>query len=130
MSKRVLFRVFPIFAVAAVAAVAVYAAGTGRSFAQEPTATTPNFKVAFLGDQGLNADAVAVLQLVQSEGADMVLHQGDFGYNEADSQTPTNWENQINSILGANFPYFGSVGNHDVGHWAQYQQLLQDRLDR
>ena len=31
----------------------------------------PNFKVAFIGDQGVNSNAVAVLQLIKSEGADM-----------------------------------------------------------
>ena len=32
----------------------------------------PNFKVAFIGDQGLGANSVAVLQLIRDEGADMV----------------------------------------------------------
>ena len=94
------------------------------------TETTPNLKAAFLGDLGLSGNAQAALQLVQAEGADIVLHQGDFGYNETDSLTPTNWDERITSILGGNFPYFGSVGNHVVGQWTDYQQLLQARLDR
>lgn len=91
-----------------------------------PATTPDNFKVAFIGDQGLGAESVAVLQLIREEGASMVLHQGDFEYTD----NPDAWEQQINSILGADFPYFASVGNHDVRAWTGYQQKLIDRLDR
>lgn len=94
-------------------------------YAQEPAQPPPNFKVAFIGDQGLGANAQAVLTLIQSEGAAMVLHQGDFDYLD----NPDAWDQQINDILGSTFPYFASVGNHDVGQWAGYQQKLQARLD-
>ena len=107
----------------------------------EPTDTVPavdnathtdaNLKVAFIGDQGINSNAKAVLQLIEDEGADMVLHQGDFDYQ----QNPQAWENQVNGILGPNFPYFGSVGNHDLegNSWSEangYQDRLEDRLTR
>ena len=39
-------------------------------------------KVAFIGDQGLSANARAVLQLIKDEEADFVLHQGDFDYDD------------------------------------------------
>lgn len=91
-----------------------------------PTSTTPNFKVAFLGDQGLTAGSRAVLQLIKDEGAQMVLHQGDFDYTD----NPTAWDDQITSVLGANFPYFAVIGNHDVTQWAGYQQKLAERLAR
>ena len=42
--------------------------------------------------------------------------------------TPTAWDNTITSILGASFPYFASVGNHDVSAWSGYQQKLATRL--
>lgn len=89
-----------------------------------------NLKVAFLGDQGFNADAEAVLQLIKNEGADIVMHQGDLGYNEADPQSVVDWEDQINAILGPDFPYFASIGNHDIPQWPAYQQKLQERLER
>ena len=101
----------------------------GPAFAQ--TITPPNFKVAFIGDQGFNSNSVAVLQLIANENADMVLHQGDFDY----VNNPTVWNDQINDILGPAFPYFASVGNHDEFAWSTdhgfgtYQQKLQDRLD-
>ncbi|MBI2337477.1 MAG: metallophosphoesterase [Deltaproteobacteria bacterium] len=92
-----------------------------------PTPETPeNFTVAFIGDQGLGSDSQAVLQLIEDEGADMVLHQGDFSYND----DPDTWDQQINDILGDSFPYFASIGNHDEAAWSGYQQKLQTRLDK
>ncbi|MCH7698465.1 MAG: metallophosphoesterase [Chloroflexi bacterium] len=94
-----------------------------------PAAPPPNFKVAFIGDLGIGANAEAVLQLILDEGADMVLHQGDLGYgNETDPQTAIDWDAMVTGVLGADFPYFASIGNHDLGNWSTYQQLLLDRL--
>ncbi|MFQ6027041.1 MAG: GEVED domain-containing protein [Dehalococcoidia bacterium] len=95
------------------------------------SAPAAGLKVAFFGDAGISPNAEAVLQLVEGEGADLVIHLGDFGYgDESDPQTAIDWDAQVTSILGPNFPYFGAVGNHDVASWPVYQQLLQDRLDR
>jgi|SRR3989304_2885451 len=91
--------------------------------------TPPNFKIAFIGDQGLGKNAEAVLKLIKSEGAQAVLHQGDFDYEN----NPPEWEAQINKILGPDFPYFASVGNHDTRKWNGengYQQYLKNRLNR
>lgn len=84
--------------------------------------------VAFIGDQGMNRNARAVLQLIEAEGADLVLHQGDLDYQN----DPTGWDAFITDVLGADFPYLASVGNHD-GLWRSpdgYQDKLQARLDR
>jgi hypothetical protein len=92
-------------------------------------ATEPNLKVAFIGDQGDGSDALAVLRLVANERADLVLHQGDFDYGD----NPTQWDANITSVLGANFPYFASVGNHDTGSFygaGGYQDKLEARLAR
>lgn len=97
------------------------------SFAAEPTPA--NFKVAFFGDQGLGADAVAVLNLVKSEGAQLVVHLGDFDY----ADNPAAWDEQINRVLGADFPYIALVGNHDEKMFrgpGGYQQLVEARLRR
>lgn len=90
-----------------------------------------NLKVAFIGDQGLDEGSQAVLKLIRAEGADMVLHQGDFDYEH----NPAAWDEQISQILGENFPLFASVGNHDIekDKWATaggYQQKLRERLAR
>ena len=39
-------------------------------------------KVAFVGDQGVGEHAQAVLSLIASEGTDLLLIQGDLGYND------------------------------------------------
>jgi len=88
--------------------------------------TTKNLKVTFIGDQGANDNAISVLELILSEGTDMVLHQGDFDYFD----DPDLWDAQINEILGSDYPYFASIGNHDVNAWDGYQEKLQNRLDK
>lgn len=87
-----------------------------------------NFTIAFIGDQGINADARAVLQLIKGEGTQLVIHQGDFDYRD----DPDSWDAQINEILGPSFPYFISVGNHDTAMWGGangYQSKFQQRLE-
>ena len=100
----------------------------GPAEAQE-IATPPDFTVAFIGDQGSSSSARAVLDLIWDEGADAVLHQGDFDYGD----DPAAWEAQINAALGADFPYFASVGNHDESRFygaGGYQELLEARMNR
>jgi len=87
--------------------------------------TSPNLKVAFIGDQGLGKNSVAVLELIKDEEASMVIHSGDFDY----SNDPDDWDDQINDVLGYDFPYFASIGNHDVKEWYEYQKKLYERLD-
>ncbi len=84
--------------------------------------------VAFMADQGSGDGARAVLQLIKAEGAEMVLHQGDFDYR-AD---PDAWDALITSVLGAEFPYFASIGNHDTKRFYGsdgYQAKLMNRLN-
>ncbi len=85
--------------------------------------------VAFIGDQGSGDGARAVLQLIKSEGADLVLHQGDFDYRD----DPDSWDALITSVLGADFPYFASIGNHDIKRFYGsdgYQAKLTHRLNK
>lgn len=93
--------------------------------------TDANLKVAFIGDSGIGPNERAVLKLIQSEGAQVVLHQGDFDYHN----NPTAFWSSVDEVLGADFPYFVSVGNHDVAEWPttsrpSYAQYLFDRLKR
>lgn len=108
-------------------ALLLFAQATAGVRAQE--VPPPNLKIAFIGDQGLGPDAVAVLNLVKVEGAQAVMHSGDLDY----ADNPAAWEAQINSVLGADFPYFVSIGNHDELKWAAaggYQQLVESRFAR
>src|SRR3990172_8696037 len=89
----------------------------------------PDLKIAFMGVRGLPPSAQAVLQLIRDEGADAVVHAGDFDYVE----DPAAWDAQIDAILGADFPYFASAGNHDKASFlgpGGYQERLEARLDR
>ncbi|MBI1985968.1 MAG: metallophosphoesterase [Rhodospirillales bacterium] len=86
----------------------------------------PDLKVAFFGDQGLNARSQAVLRMVKAEGADMILLLGDFDYHDdADA-----FDGQLTDVLGVDFPVFAAMGNHDVRAWPAYRQKLQGRLQR
>ncbi|MCP4408175.1 MAG: hypothetical protein GY807_10525 [Gammaproteobacteria bacterium] len=97
--------------------------GTSTALAAD---TPLGFTVAFLGDQGLNENSRAVLKMIKNQGADMVVHQGDFDYEH----DPDAWDTMINEILGDDFPYFASIGNHDRRAWSGYQRKLQERLSR
>ncbi|MCH8937672.1 MAG: PKD domain-containing protein, partial [Gemmatimonadetes bacterium] len=95
-------------------------------YAPPPGSTPPNFKVAFIGDQDDGSGAMNVLRLIRDEGTDMVIHLGDFDY----SSDPDGWDNLITSVLGFDYPYFATIGNHDTGEWSTYQQKLEERLAR
>ena len=88
--------------------------------------TDIDLRVAFIADQGNTAESIAVLNLIKHEGAQMVLHQGDFDYYD----NPDAWDRTISNVLGDNFPYFASIGHHDMKAWNGYQEKLYDRLKK
>jgi len=95
------------------------------------TATEPAqpVTVAFIGDQGIGPGARAVLEMIKAEHADLVVDQGDLGYGH----DPGAWDAMVTDVLGADFPYFAAVGNHDVAAWRGrngYQAKLRARLAR
>jgi hypothetical protein len=103
--------------------------GLGLALRAQGGGPPADFTIAFIGDQGLGPEAEAVLNLILEEGADAVIHSGDFDYND----NPAAWEAQINSVLGESFPYFASIGNHDVDEFfasGGYQDLLEARMER
>jgi hypothetical protein len=113
-------------AAALLGALASTLAASDAGWAELPP---PHFTIAFLGDQGLGEDAEAVLALVAAEGADAVVHLGDFDYDD----DPEAWEAQINATLGPDFPYFALAGNHDEDRFygtGGYQELIEARMDR
>ena len=93
---------------------------------QKQAQSIPELRVAFIGDQGLGPDAIVVLNLIKNEGAQLVLHQGDFDYQD----NPDEWDRQISDVLGSDFAYFASMGHHDVNAWSGYQEKLYDRLKK
>ncbi|MEN8184478.1 MAG: right-handed parallel beta-helix repeat-containing protein, partial [Myxococcota bacterium] len=101
----------------------------GPSAGTQSSSSPPDFRIAFIGDQGDGADADAVLSLIASEQTDAVLHSGDFDY----SDDPLGWDTRITNHLGPDFPYFASVGNHDEREFygaGGYQEFLEARMNR
>lgn len=95
----------------------------------EQIPTQQNLLVAFIGDQGNGSNATQVLNLIKNEGAVATVHNGDFDYQD----NPSAWENRINNVLGANYPYFAVVGNHDAAAWAGstgYASYINARVER
>lgn len=108
-----------------------------RSLPHQAEAPPPNFKIAIFGDQGLeNKDGAKpneVFELVKAEGAKAILHLGDFDYDGS----PAKWEEQINNAVGADFPYFAVMGNHDKSKWCSkpgsfegYGERIRKRFER
>lgn len=87
------------------------------------TPTSANLKVAFIGDTGEGTDFQSVLNLIKTEGTEIVFHQGDFSY----TSSPTTWSNRITTTL-PNVIYLGSDGNHD--DWAQYAPFFQQQITK
>ncbi len=128
-----LFRIFPLAGLSAFVLAALGAC------VQDPVIMAPLLAtagtvdgpvtVAFIADQGSGAGARGVLKLIKAEGADLVLHQGDFDYRD----NPSDWDALITEVLGPAFPYFASVGNHDKKRYfgpGGYQAMLLRRLKR
>ena len=104
----------------------------------EPDFIVPdaNLKVAIIGDSGYGPRADAVLAMIRDQGAQLVLHQGDLGYDEANPESPVLWHAGVERMLDTSveglFPYLYSVGNHDVKFWDQvepkgYGRILRER---
>jgi len=84
--------------------------------------------VAFIGDQGGSnylSNDLDVLNLIKNEKAQLVVHQGDLGFEH---DKPDEWDEKISSTLGKDFPYIASQGHHDEP-WNLYQVKLQERLN-
>ena len=111
-----------------IAAIVFACASISETKSQSPE-SSQSVTVAFIGDQGSSTGAWAVLQLIKAEGADLILHQGDLDYRN----DPAGWDDLVTRALGADFPYFASVGNHDSQAWYGpngYEEKLQTRLNR
>ena len=97
----------------------------------EDTSHVTPVKVAIFGDSGRGDTFRSTLNLIRAQGAEMVIHLGDLAYDEGNPDSPQQWVNDINAVLGLKFPYFFLIGNHDVRYWFTsngYNQIFIDRL--
>ncbi len=111
--------------------LAVFAYGTLSLFFPAQThAQTPEVKVAFIGDDGISPTSTGkVLDLIKNEGAAFVMDQGDLDY----TNNPAVWDAFVTQHLGADYPYFVSVGNHDDDNWngaGGYASFINSRWNR
>ena len=95
--------------------------------------TDANLKVAFIGDTNGGSNFRSVLRLVRTEGADLVMVQGDLTYS---GTSPSEWfstiDNEINqawpgSTATVTIPYLVAKGNHDAD-WTSLGAGLRDRM--
>ena len=84
-------------------------------------------KVAFIGDQGVTEESRQVLELIRDEGTELLLIQGDLGYS---ADAASSWIDNIDGILGRDFPVLIVVGNHENFEWPAYLQWQKDKLAR
>ncbi len=92
------------------------------------SSTPVNFTVAFFGDQGINNNAVAVMNMIKDEGADMIMHAGDLDY----VGEPDEWVAQIAEVFPDDFPYFAAFGDKEAGHLTgsgSYQEYCEARMN-
>ena len=80
--------------------------------------------VAFLGDSGYGSSFEANLELIKDSGADFALHLGDFDY----AGDPGGFWDVIDGVLGAGYPYFTIVGNHDIDQWPGYAARMAEHF--
>ncbi|WP_372880435.1 metallophosphoesterase [Psychromonas sp.] len=105
--------------------VATDSEGSTNTYSTSITVEPVSVKIAFIGDSGVGDGAKKVLQLIAAEGTDMVLHQGDFGYNDYRIGVAVDlFFDQIAQALGEKMPYFGSIGNHDHESFAATDEWL------
>ena len=81
-------------------------------------------KIGFIADSGIDSNAQKVLKLLKEENVDAIVHSGDLDYVDSSSAM----ENSINKVFSDDFPYFYTVGNHDLKIWDRYQRRNRDRL--
>eukprot|EP00736_Rhodelphis_marinus_P013118 Rmarinus@m.29862 len=115
---------------------AAFGANCNREAEIKPTAfqeVPPNTKGAFFGDGGNSEKTESVLSMVKDWGAEFIVHSGDFDYDS----NPQSWIDMLDRNLGPDFPYFATIGNHDMRMWDPfvkeepgYEELLAERIER
>ncbi|GMV13416.1 MAG: metallophosphoesterase [Polyangiaceae bacterium] len=100
-------------------------AGTGGGGAGIPP-DKQNLRVAFFGDTSSGTNFKNVLGVAMADKADFILGGGDYDY----SYNPSAWLTAMNSVVGADYPIFGAVGNHDHTTWEPYATEYKSRMQK
>ena len=68
-------------------------------------------KIALIGDTSAGSNFTEVLKLIEAEKAQVIMINGDFGYN----YSPEQWKQKIISTIDTQtISVIGTLGNHDV----------------
>lgn len=82
--------------------------------------------LAFVGDHGAGPETFKVFELIKRQGTDLLVSQGDFGYDK----TADEFEAVLDATLGSDFPIVAALGNHDWPEQLRYMALFAERLER
>jgi len=86
-----------------------------------------NLTIAYISDTGMGDSTKYVYQLIQKEGAELIVHSGDLNIGSY----PADFDQQLSKVLGSQFPILGVIGENDRAEWADipgYQDYLLFRL--
>eukprot|EP01127_Copromyxa_protea_P001418 TRINITY_DN11415_c0_g1_i1.p1 TRINITY_DN11415_c0_g1~~TRINITY_DN11415_c0_g1_i1.p1 ORF type:complete len:470 (+),score=115.78 TRINITY_DN11415_c0_g1_i1:38-1411(+) len=86
--------------------------------------TTPEeMLIAYVGNSGAVYESLKVWNLIKEEGAEAVIHTGNFDFCDDSSL----FSQHLDEVLG-NITFIPVVGNNDLHVWEDYQEVLYDRF--
>ena len=127
--KKIIFLSIPVIIIVIFALI--FSSNTEIENYEDRPSTYEEIKIAFIGDQGGSeflSNDIEVLKLIKNENVDLVIHQGDLGFEPA---SPTEWDERISKYLGTDFLYVFSQGHHDQEIiWNEYQEKMNERIEK
>ena len=127
--KKIIFLSIPIIIIGIFALI--FSSNIEIENYEETPTTYEEIRIAFIGDQGGSeflSNDIEVLKLIKNENVDLVIHQGDLGFEPA---SPTEWDERISKYLGTDFLYVFSQGHHDQEIiWSEYQEKMNERIEK
>ena len=99
--KKIIFLSIPIIIIGIFALI--FSSNIEIENYEETQTTYEEIRIAFIGDQGGSeflSNDIEVLKLIKNENVDLVIHQGDLGFEPA---SPTEWDERISKYLGTDF---------------------------
>ena len=97
-----------------------------RTPTPSPTPVAGEVKICIVGDSAIGSPAVSTHNLCKAAGVDAILHTGDLDYTDS----PPAWESFITAQMGADFPYFYVLGNHETDNASGYRANADARFRR
>lgn len=79
-------------------------------------------KIAFIGNSGIGTNAVNVLNLINKEESDLVVHLGNLGYEAS----PAEFADMLETNLEETIPFVAVIGSEEfaVKNWDNYESEL------